>query len=137
MKALITTLVTGLTMGCTHSESESIRRKPATTGSPIFCCIRELVYSDGWKTNGEVIVYQSNDYSYRIHWTWATGPGTRSFQGRLPTSVFDSLSRDRLSFKLEGGVPLYELGVNDTKTIHPPGVRLLEHFLWDSHIARE
>ncbi len=134
MKALIATLLTVFATSCTHSESGSTRRRVGATESMILCCIRELAYIDGWKTSGEVIVYRSKDYSYRRH---GDRPATRACQGRLPMSIFDSLSRDRLSFELERGVPLYELGINDTKTIHPPGVRELELFLWESNIARK
>jgi hypothetical protein len=126
MRVLGLLSVAMLAVGCA-------RPKPLTTVSGIPCTIVERVCHDGWRTYGEVRVTSSGYYSWVVTNLWSNPPQGRTFTGKVPTSISKQLFASSNSFDLRSGVRVYEVGIDDTKTLHPAGVDALRDYLYRTH----
>ena len=116
-----------LPYGCTQNSQKSYKNKN------VLCEIVEKAYHDeGWKVCGNILVFDDVNYLYKSHNLWQNSqPLTKTCEGKIPIKIYAKLKQSILNKKWsisKGKHPTYELGIDDTKTIHPDGiVELLDY----------
>ena len=104
----------------------STRPRAVLPASKPACVIREIVFSEQWKTNSELFVFADGIYFWRIVPLQATASLSPElskglFKSFLVTSLQCSATSEK-GWQREDGMPVYELYVDDTKTRHPKAV---------------
>ncbi|MHC5011570.1 MAG: hypothetical protein ACYTG6_11575, partial [Planctomycetota bacterium] len=100
-----------------------------SSGDALLCLVTEKAYHHGWKTVGEILLDTEGRYGWTRYDDWSvTAPSHHSVQGTVPSEIVRLLEKD-----FAEGSRQYVLGLDDSKTRHPPGVTALLEFLRAEH----
>ena len=119
--------------GCSTSGPPSTGTVATTPTDPFL--IVERVYHEGWRTSGEISISETGHYSWAVYDIWSSPEQSQTFTGQLPETTLQSLISSSSSFEVRDGVRTYELGIDDSKTIHPAGVNALRAYLFATHMV--
>jgi len=123
-------LCCNLLIGCSHPKPQTTHKTPAA------CRIVEKLYQDEeWVACSEISVWPNGDY-LRQDFEVTKAPSRPSkVTGRLPRTILDPLLTSSHKFPQTGGVPVYELLLDDTKTEEPSAVKAVRQFVALDHGA--
>ena len=125
-----------LPYGYAQNSQESYKNKN------ILCEVIEKVYHDeDWKVCGNILVFDDGNYLYKSHNLWQNSqPLTKTFEGKIPKKIYAKLKQSILNKKWpisKGKYPTYELGIDNTRAIHPDGVIELVDYLQTEILKNE
>lgn len=111
------------------------RVTPVSQVEPL-CRVVEVVYADGPKTCGEIVVYTDGTYIWRQRDVWSEARSEITYSGRLDAKLFDSLKdsvEHSRQWEQRDGIATLFMGVDDTKSERPVSVQELWTFLYRQH----